>query len=51
MKNFNYALPLFSKDFNVTHRKAKMMRIVIFSAGPIEVNGIRYKTMLDRVED
>ena len=51
MKNFNYALPLFSKDFNLNHRKAKMMRMVIFAAGPLEINGIRYKTMLDRNED
>jgi hypothetical protein len=51
MKNYYYALPLFSKDFNVTNRKAKMIRMVIFAAGPINVNGIRYKTMMDRIED
>jgi aspartyl-tRNA(Asn)/glutamyl-tRNA(Gln) amidotransferase subunit A len=51
MKNYYYALPLFSKDFNVTNRKAKMIRMVIFAAGPINVNGIRYKTMMDRIEE
>jgi hypothetical protein len=51
LKNFDYALPLFSKDFNITNRKAYMMRMVLFAAGPIEVNGIRYKTMMDRIED
>ena len=45
---FNYALPLFSKEFNREQRKARMMRMVLTFAGPIELNGVRYSNMRDR---
>ena len=47
---FNHAIPLFSKDFNIDHRKAKMTRMVLQVAGPVELEGIRYSHMRDRQE-
>jgi hypothetical protein len=49
-KLFNYAMPLFSKEFNREHRKAKMVRILLTMAGPIDMKGIRYSNMRDRQE-
>lgn len=47
---FNFMLPLFSTDFNITHKKAKMFRIIVQCAGPIELDGVRFNTMRDRSE-
>lgn len=47
---FNFLLPLFSREFNIKNRKAKMYRMVLQCAGPIAVDGIRYQTMRDRSE-
>lgn len=48
---FNYTLPFFSKDYSKENRKSRMLRIILFVAGPIEINGIRYKNMGDRWPD
>lgn len=48
---FNFTIPLFSKEYSLTNRKAKMIRIILILAGPIEFNGIRYKNMGDRWPD
>ena len=45
---WNLALPLFSKDFSRTNLKAKMVRVVVRPAGPVEVDGVRYSHMRDR---
>lgn len=42
---------LFSKEFVKDDRKAKMTRMIIRLAGPLEVNGIRYANMKDRIEE
>ena len=47
---FKYAMPLFSTEFNREMRTAKMMRMVLTFAGPIEINEIRYSNMRDRTE-
>lgn len=48
---FNQTLPLFSKDYNRTHRKSKMIRFVVQTAGPINFEGVRYKNLGDRNSD
>lgn len=48
---FNFTIPLFSKEYSSTNRKAKMVRIILMVAGPIDINGIRYKNMGDRWPD
>ena len=45
---FNYTKPLFSRDYDITNREAKMMRMGVAFGGPIEVDGTRFKTRLDR---
>ena len=45
---FNLTLPLFSKDYTRNHRKAKMTRFLLMNAGPIDIDGIRYKNLGDR---
>ena len=45
------AIPLFSKGFNRNNRKAKMTRFLIMNAGPVDIDGIRYKNMGDRQPD
>lgn len=46
--NFNYTVPFFSKEYSKENRKAKLVRILLIVAGPIEINGVRYKNMGDR---
>lgn len=48
---FNATLPLFSKDYNRNHRKARSTRFLLLPAGPIEIEGVRYKTLGDRQPD
>ena len=48
---FEMAIPLFSKGFNRNNRKAKMTRFLIMNAGPVDIDGIRYKNMGDRQPD
>ena len=45
---YNYTIPFFSKDYSATSRKSRMVRILLMVAGPIEINGIRYRNMGDR---
>lgn len=45
---FNYAMPLFSSEFNRVNRKAKMVRLVLTMAGPIQIDGTRFNNMRDR---
>jgi hypothetical protein len=45
---YNLSLPLFSKEYNKTNRKAKMVRMVLIPGGPIQKEGVRYKNMGDR---
>ena len=45
---FNATLPLFSKDYNREHRKAKMTRFLLIAAGPIDLDGVRYNNLGDR---
>ena len=48
---FDMAVPLFSKEFNRNNRKAQMTRFLIMNAGPVEMEGVRYKNMGDRQPD
>ena len=47
---FEHALPIFGKEFNNTNRKAKMVRMLLSFAGPVEAYGNRYSHMRDRQE-
>jgi hypothetical protein len=48
---FNYTAPLFSTEYSIKNRKAKMVRMLLIVAGPIDFNGIRYKNFGDRWSD
>jgi len=41
-------VPLFSKDFTRTERKAKLIRVLVIPGGPIDYDGTRFKNMGDR---
>jgi len=48
---FNYTAPLFSTEYSIKNRKAKMVRMLLVVAGPINYDGIRYKNFGDRWSD
>jgi hypothetical protein len=48
---FNKYQQLFSKSFSEVNRKSKIMKIILKFGSPLNVNGIRYKSNKDRIDE